>query len=164
MRKWIWLVFLALFLVALGSGRVEPQSRFAAPIPGNPGVAPVTSDARTWEQLENISDGIKLQYPGDWQVEVIPGVATILTKTDYVKLVILVQPLGQISAEEYVLYSNRSLEEGWGGIRLLSRRQLYIHGYPAWQFEWTRRQLTAGDLNYYREYHLVAGKTVYTFM
>jgi hypothetical protein len=163
-RKWTWLVFLVLFLLALGSGRLQQQPQVAGNFPGNLSMTPVDNDTQEWQELVNTYDGFSLNYPVDWQQEIIPGVATILTKPGYAKLSIFAQPLGKISAEEYVLYSNRSLQEGWGSIKLQGQQQLNIRGYHTWQFEWTRQQLGAGDLNCYREYDLVAGKTVYTFM
>ncbi|WP_406677003.1 glycoside hydrolase family 26 protein [Neomoorella carbonis] len=164
MRNWTWLVFLMLFLLALGSGRLQQQPLVAGNIPGSWSMTPVDNEAREWQELINKYDGFSLNYPADWQLEIIPGVATILAKPGYAKLSIFAQPLGKISAEEYVLYSNRSLQEGWGSIKLQGQQLLNIRGYHAWRFEWTRQQLGAGDLNYYFEYDLVAGKTVYTFM
>jgi len=164
LRKWTWLIWIALLLLALGSSRLQPRPRQAAALPGDLGMAPVATDSEAWQQLENVYDGISLKYLAGWEQEIIPGVATILAKPGYAKLTIFVQPLGKISAEEYVLYSNRSLQEGWGCIKLQSQAQLNIRGYKTWQFDWTRPQLAPGDLNYYREYDLVAGKTIYTFM
>lgn len=166
MRRWTWVVLTAILLVVLVvTGRLDKQDRqLSFLIPGVAGNSISGSDDKSWKEYQNNYDGFSLAYPEDWQQEVIPGVATILTKAGYVKLTVLAQPLGKISAEEYVLYSNRSLQEGWGGIKLQDQKKLNLRGYSAWQFDWTRPQLGPGDLNYYREYDLVDGKTVYTFM
>lgn len=122
------------------------------------------NEAQAFKQLVNDFDGVRFNYPGSWQQEIIPGVATILSRDGYAKLTVLAQPLDKAGAEEYIFYSNRSLEEGWGGIRLQAQKQLTLKGYQAWQFDWTRQQLAPDDLNCYREYHLLDNKTVYTFM
>ncbi|WP_338833238.1 hypothetical protein MHLNE_21970 [Moorella humiferrea] len=164
MRKGSWLVFLLLFLLALGSGRLPPQPFGSGKTSAVWSKTPVDNNERDYKDLVNTYDGFSLSYPGDWRPEIIPGVVTILVQPGNAKISIFAQPLGKISAEEYVLYSNRSLQEGWGGIKLRKQQQLNIKGNPAWRFEWTRRQLGAGDLNYYCEYDLVIDKTVYTFM
>ncbi|MGB9661370.1 MAG: glycoside hydrolase family 26 protein [Moorellaceae bacterium] len=167
-----WLILVALLFVALTAARAGSRgfsgeldlstSRYVTPpLPTPPEDGEFPRVER--KELVNEYDGFKIQYPEGWQTEIIPGVVTVLTCPG-AKLFIFVQPLGKITAEEYILYSNRSLQEGWGTIRLLQQKKLKIKGYPAWQFDWTRDKIAAGDLNYYREYHIIVAHTVYTFM
>lgn len=114
MRKGSWLVFLLLFLLALGGGRLPPQPFGSGKTSAVWSKSPVDNNERDYKDLVNTYDGFSLRYPGDWRPEIIPGVVTILVQPGNAKISIFAQPLGKISAEEYVLYSNRSLQEGWG--------------------------------------------------
>ncbi|MGI9953404.1 glycosyl hydrolase [Moorellaceae bacterium AZ2] len=124
----------------------------------------VTESQPVSKELVNEYDGFRLEHPVAWQPEIVPGVATILSRPGVAKLSIFVQPLGRVTPEEYIFYSNRSLQEGWATIKVLQQKQVKINGYPAWQFDWTRDQVAEDDLNYYREYHILVSRTVYTFM
>ncbi|MDI6605423.1 MAG: glycosyl hydrolase [Thermoanaerobacteraceae bacterium] len=148
-KKWIGIILAIIFLMMLSIVIVYWVEQ---------------QDIKNWKKYQNNYDGFSLSYPNDWQQQVIPGVATILSKDGNIKLTILAQPLGKISAEEYILYSNRSLQKGWGGIKLQTQKKTNLHGYEVWQFDWTRPLLVSNDLNYYREYDLVVGQRVYTFM
>lgn len=124
----------------------------------------IRHDVQNWTICQNNYDGFILSYPKDWQKKIIPGVATILSKDGYIKLTIFVQPLDKVNAEQYIFYSNRSIKEGWGGIKLKSEKKINFFGYKAWQFDWIRTRLSPSDLNYYREFDVIIGKKVYTFM
>ena len=119
-----------------------------------------------WVTLENPYDGFSLIHPGDWSVEILPAVATILCKPGQGKLTVWAQPLGRKSPEEYVFYSNRSLEKGWATIRVKDKGCWRSGAFKIWKFDWSREPFSSEDFPCYREYHLFCpGKnTVYTFM
>lgn len=174
----ILLLIFSLFFVRISSGNRVGEETWKQSVPighasqvaegGVDKEAPKGGDTPEWEipsrELINTYDGFRIAVPQGWEAEILPGVATILTRPGLAKLSIFVQPLEKITAEEYILYSNRSLQEGWATIKVREFKKLNIKGYPAWIWEWTRDKVAPGDLNYYREYHLLVSRTVYTFL
>lgn len=118
---------------------------------------------------ENRVDGYAVGLPAGWRVEAGgPPVQTLVTGPG-ARLSIFVQDVSKLQgkAEEYVLYGNKSVLQGWNGLQLLSKQQLTVAGHAAWLLRWRRPALQAipEDENEYREYDLVLpGDRVATLM
>lgn len=166
--RYRWLTFILLLIFVLFLARFGPGGRAGEEAwdRENKGVPKegTFNQKEAPRELINPYDGFRITVPPGWEAEILPGVATILTRPGVAKLSIFVQPLEKITAEEYILYSNRSLQEGWATIKVRESKKLNLKGYPTWIWEWTRDKVAPGDFNYYWEYHLVVSRTVYTFL
>lgn len=116
-------------------------------------------------------DGVELHLPPGWQVEEGASPAgTLLTWGSRARIWIFVQNLEGLpaSAEEYVLYGNRSVLREWSGIKLLLHRRLWIAGKRTHLLAWRRpalRHVPPPDRNFYKEYNLIfSPKLVVTLM
>ena len=111
--------------------------------------------------------GYALTLPAGWRRD--PEAPPVVTRLlgPGAELEIFDQPLAGTDAATYISYSNRSVLEGWSGLKLRTDRQSSIGGYPARELTWTRPTLARlpQDRNQYHEVALQRGKDyVYTFM
>ena len=129
---------------------------------------PKISTAADWQNYQNGIDGYYIQYPGAWQVdESQKGIVTRFISEDQKCIIdVYAQPLNGISAEEYILFSNKKILEQKYDVKLAAHNTKPVKGIKAQRFMWVRPQLTnrPNDLNIYREIDLIFNQKVYTFI
>lgn len=163
-RRWCWLITGTLLLLVLGYFTVSFYRSRAYQLTSH--LDAHTFPFKTSEKESFVSqvDGFAINYPSSWKRTVIPGVATVLEEEGKVKVFIFAQPLNKIDATEYIEYSNRSLANGWCGIKVRDDRTVSINQITARRIDWERAPLSGEDLFLYREYHLILPDRVYTVM
>lgn len=116
----------------------------------------------------NSLDGYNLVVPGDWVLDDShKGVMTRLTAPDQLAVIkIYSQSLANVSASDYLHYSNKKVLEGQNGMVLLAHNRNPVHGIPAYRIMWQRPRLSnvPNDLNLYREINLLYKDRVYTLV
>jgi len=116
----------------------------------------------------NAIDGYQIEVPDKWQLDASrAGTLVRLTANDRRGVIdIFAQPLKNISADEYLKYSNLHITGQEQGIEILARSQEPVNDQEACQITWQRPKISAraNDLNLYREVDLIYPGTVYTLV
>lgn len=122
----------------------------------------------TWTTYTNSIDSYQIAVPGNWVLDKSKtGTVTKLSATDSLAVIkIFAQPLNNISAEEYLGYSNQHITKQEQGIKVIEQKREPINGQQAYQITWQRPKINSRttDLNLYREIDLIFPATVYTFI
>lgn len=130
-------------------------------------IIPQIALASDWQPYQNGVDGYYIKYPDGWQLDDSQkGIVTRLVARDQKCVIdVFAQPLKGISADEYVLFSNKKILEQKYGVKLVAHNRNPVKGIKAQRLMWVRPQLTnrPNDLNVYREINLIYKQKVYTF-
>lgn len=116
----------------------------------------------------NDIDGYQIVVPDKWKLDAgRAGTVVSLSANDRLAFInIFAQPLKNISANEYLNYSNLHITGQEQGIEVLAQSQEPVNNQPAYQITWQRPKISAraNDLNVYREIDLIYPGIVYTFI
>jgi len=160
-----WFALGTLLLVGLGTAgalyALGPRPPLRAALghsPGEPAAGGGAAAPTPAGPFENRFDGYAIDRPAGWTVEAgDPPVETVLNGPG-ARLSLFVQDVSKLpgKAEEYILYGNKSVLQGWNGLQLLDRQQSTVAGRPAWVLRWRRPALRTlpDDENEYREIDL----------
>ena len=121
-----------------------------------------------WEKYINEIDGYQIEVPFTWEIDASKtGTVARLSAYDRMAIIdIFVQPLKNISADEYLNFSNQHITGQEQGIKVILQSQEPINNQQAYHIMWQRPKIggRANDLNLYREIDLIYPGTVYTFI
>lgn len=116
----------------------------------------------------NDIDGYQIEAPGIWEIDASKeGTVVRLASYDRMAIIdIFAQPLRNISAEEYLNYSNQHITGQEKGLKVMEQSREPINNQQAYYIMWQRPKISgrANDLNIYREIDLIYPGTVYTFI
>lgn len=116
----------------------------------------------------NEIDGYQVEVPDKWRLDASrAGVVVRLAAEERTAIIdIFAQPLKNISADEYLNYSNLHITGKERGIEVLAQSLDLVRDQKAYQITWKRPKISAraNDLNLYREIDLIYPETVYTFI
>jgi len=121
----------------------------------------------TYLTYNNRYDGYSVRYPSSWQVDESNKESVVQFSLDgHFKLSIYHQPLKNVSANDYIWYSNKQIIEGKSGVKLLSQKKGKVGKYTSYEFCWKRPYIAGipNDLNYYREVNLILKNQIFTFI
>ncbi|MEQ8175473.1 MAG: glycosyl hydrolase [Syntrophomonadaceae bacterium] len=162
MKRITALVTLVLYLTLCSNGYWNGQASAATTTSVQAGNSPV---ARVYA---NEIEGYQIEVPDKWQLDASRA-GTIVELSAYNRLAVInifAQPLKNISADEYLNYSNQHITGQEQGIEILEQSQEPISDQKAYRISWKRPKISARayDLNLYREIDLIYPETVYTFI
>lgn len=164
MKRIIAIVILAWYLTLSIDGLGCGNGQAAAATP--PGTKAITSPLA--KVYSNQIDGYQIEIPDKWQLDASrAGTVVGLSAYDRRAVInIFAQPLKNISAEEYINYSNLHITGQEQGVEILEQNREQIKNQKAYRITWKRPRISARayDLNLYREIDLIYPETVYTFV
>ncbi|HWP96814.1 MAG TPA: glycosyl hydrolase [Syntrophomonadaceae bacterium] len=121
-----------------------------------------------WMKYTNTIDGYQVEVPGAWVLDSSKtGTVTRLSASDRMAIIdIFAQPLKNITANEYLNYSNQHIIKQEQGLKVIEQNWEPITNLQTYHITWQRPKIAnrSNDLNLYREIDLILPGTVYTFI